>query len=47
MDIEWESKLTLVSVHVVERIKALWDHAPILLTTGTPHRSASINSSLN
>ena len=36
MDSNWESKYPLVSVRVLERIEALSDHAPILLTTGTP-----------
>ena len=34
MDIEWESKFPMVSVRALERIEALSDHAPVLLTTG-------------
>ena len=36
MDNDWESKFPLVSVRSLERIESLSDHAPILLTTGTP-----------
>ena len=36
MDMEWEAKYPLVSVHALECIEALSDHAPILLTTGLP-----------
>jgi hypothetical protein len=36
MDANWESKFPLVSVRALERIEGLSDHAPILLTTGTP-----------
>ena len=36
MDTDWESKYPLVSVRALERIEALSDHAPILLTTGSP-----------
>ena len=35
MDTEWESKYPLVSVRALERIEALSDHAPILLSTGS------------
>jgi hypothetical protein len=34
-DTDWEKKL-LVSVRVLARLSNLSDHAPILLTTGTP-----------
>jgi endonuclease/exonuclease/phosphatase family metal-dependent hydrolase len=36
MDSEWESKFCMVSVCALERIEGLSDHAPILLTTGSP-----------
>ena len=36
MDSDWESKFPLVSVRALPRIESLSDHAPILLTTGTP-----------
>jgi hypothetical protein len=36
MDIDWEDKYPMVSVRALERIEKLSDHAPILLTTGTP-----------
>jgi hypothetical protein len=36
MDANWESKFPLISVRALERIEGLSDHAPILLTTGTP-----------
>ena len=36
MDTDWESKFPMVSVRALERIEALSDHAPILLTTGLP-----------
>jgi hypothetical protein len=36
MDTDWENKFPLVSVRAIERIERLSDHAPILLTTGTP-----------
>ena len=36
MDTDWESRFPLVSVRALERIEGLSDHAPILLTTGTP-----------
>jgi response regulator RpfG family c-di-GMP phosphodiesterase len=36
MDANWESKFPMVSVHALERIQGFSDHAPILLTTGTP-----------
>ena len=39
MDSDWEIKYPLVSVRVLERIEALSDLAPILLTTGTPNPS--------
>jgi hypothetical protein len=41
MDANWESKFPLVSVHALERIESLSDHAPILLTTRTskPHNN--------
>jgi hypothetical protein len=35
MDTDWESKFFMVSVHALEHIEGP-DHAPILLTTGTP-----------
>jgi endonuclease/exonuclease/phosphatase family metal-dependent hydrolase len=34
MDSDWEDKYPMVSVRAIERIEALLDHAPILLTTG-------------
>jgi hypothetical protein len=36
MDTNWDSKFPMVSVHALERIVDLSDHAPILLTTGIP-----------
>jgi hypothetical protein len=36
MDANWESKFPMVSIHALERIEGFSDHAPILLTTGTP-----------
>jgi hypothetical protein len=36
MDANWESKFPMVSVRALERIEGFSDHAPILLTTGTP-----------
>jgi hypothetical protein len=39
MDANWESKFPMVSVRALERIKGISDHAPILLTTGTPKLS--------
>jgi hypothetical protein len=36
MDANWESKFPMVSVCALERIEGISDHAPILLTTGTP-----------
>jgi hypothetical protein len=36
MDADLESKFSMVSVRALERIKGFSDHAPILLTTGTP-----------
>jgi hypothetical protein len=36
MDANWESKFLMVSVRALERIKGFLDHAPILLTMGTP-----------
>jgi hypothetical protein len=36
MDADWESKFPLVLVRALERIEGFSDHAPILLTTGTP-----------
>jgi hypothetical protein len=36
MDANLESKFPVVSVHALECIEGLSDHAPILLTTGTP-----------
>ena len=36
MDTEWESKYPMVSVRALERIEALSDHAPIILTSGLP-----------
>jgi hypothetical protein len=36
MDTDWESKYPLVSVHGLEHIEQLSNHAPILLTTGVP-----------
>ena len=39
MDSDWEIKYPMVSVRVLERIETLSDHAPILLTTGTPNLS--------
>ena len=35
MDSDWEVKFPMASVRVLERIEALSDHAPILLTTGS------------
>ena len=34
IDTVWENKYPLVSVHALEHIDALSDHAPILLDTG-------------
>jgi exonuclease III len=36
MDANLESKFPMVSIRALERIEGLSDHAPILLTTGTP-----------
>ena len=36
MDTDWKSKYPMVSVRALERIEALSDHAPILLTAGPP-----------
>jgi hypothetical protein len=36
MDANWESKFPMVSIRALERIEGFSDHAPILLTTGTP-----------
>jgi hypothetical protein len=36
MDSEWKDKYPMVYVRALERIEKLSDHAPILLTTGTP-----------
>jgi hypothetical protein len=36
MDANWESKFPMVSVRALQRIEGFSDHAPILLTTGTP-----------
>jgi hypothetical protein len=36
MDTYWKGKFSIVSVRVQERIEGLSDHAPILLSTGTP-----------
>jgi hypothetical protein len=36
MDTDWEDKFPMVSVRALERIEGLSDHAPILLSTGTP-----------
>jgi hypothetical protein len=36
MDANWESKFPIVFVRAPERIEGFSDHAPILLTTGTP-----------
>ena len=36
MNPDWELKFPLVSVRVLPQIEALSDHAPILLSTGTP-----------
>jgi endonuclease/exonuclease/phosphatase family metal-dependent hydrolase len=36
MDTDWEYKYPMVSVRALECIEKLFDHAPILLTTGTP-----------
>ena len=42
MDSDWEEKFPMVSVRALERIEALSDHPPILLTTGSPRpRGAS------
>jgi hypothetical protein len=35
MDFDWEDKFPMVSVRALERIEALSDHAPILVTTGS------------
>jgi hypothetical protein len=36
MDTDWEDKYPIVSVRALECIEKLSDHAPILVTTGTP-----------
>jgi hypothetical protein len=36
MNSDWEQKFPLVSVRVLPWIESLSDHAPILITTGTP-----------
>jgi hypothetical protein len=36
MDSDWEFKFPLVSIRVLPQIEALSDHAPILLSTGSP-----------
>jgi hypothetical protein len=33
---DWEDKFPMVSLHALECIEALFDHAPILMTTGSP-----------
>ena len=40
MDTDWESKYPMVSVRALERIEALSDHAPIILTAGLPKPNA-------
>jgi len=40
MDTEWEDKFPMVTVRALERIEALSDHAPILLSVGTPPRKS-------
>ena len=35
MSTDWEYKFPLVTVRALERIEALSDHAPLLLSTGT------------
>jgi hypothetical protein len=37
MDTNWLDKYPLVMVRALERIERLSDHAPILLSMGTPH----------
>jgi hypothetical protein len=41
MDADCESKFHMVSVHALERIEGLSDHAPHLLTTGSPRPQGS------
>jgi endonuclease/exonuclease/phosphatase family metal-dependent hydrolase len=41
MDANWESKFPMVSVCALERIKGISNHAPILLSTGTPKLSGN------
>jgi hypothetical protein len=36
MDTDWEDKYSMVSVRALEPIDKLSDHAPIILTIGTP-----------
>jgi hypothetical protein len=36
MDTDWEEKYPMVSVRALEHIERFSDHAPILLTTGSP-----------
>jgi hypothetical protein len=36
MDTDWEDKFPMVTVRALELIEGLSNHAPILLTTGTP-----------
>jgi hypothetical protein len=47
MDTNWEEKYPLVSVHVLERIEALSDHCPLLLTAGAHSTHRKNNSNLN
>ena len=40
MDTDWEEKLPMVTVRALERIEAISDHAPLLLSIGpTPRQS--------
>jgi hypothetical protein len=36
MDTDWKDKIPMLYVCALERIEGLSDHAPILLTIGTP-----------
>jgi hypothetical protein len=36
MDTDWEDKYPMMYVRALQRIKKLFGHAPILLTTGIP-----------
>ena len=47
MDTDWESKYPMVYIRALERIEALSDHAPIILTTGLPKLNGKPQLNLN